>query len=94
MAAKAAARREAAEALRRAEEDRRYEEWRATLPPCPCPFDPCPVPPAEHSYLWQYHLEHWTAWRRTGRCPLCDLPMTPAEAVEHDCPNEVALAAV
>jgi hypothetical protein len=99
MAAKAAARRaerdgiaRAAEELRRAEEERQEAAWVATLPPCPCALDPCPYPPRRYDSWWEWHRRWWTELRRTGQCPDCGRPVTPQEAVDHDCPNQVVLA--
>jgi len=82
-----------------AERDRREQEWQERfgyLPPCPCPYDPCPVEPTlEDDWMWQSHRDHWQEWDRTGRCPACDQSTpTSAQARDHDCPNAIALAAV
>jgi hypothetical protein len=104
MAAKAAARRHAqeqvereAEAARWADLERREAAWRATLPPCPCALDPCPYPPrlpgdVYYDGWWEWHRRWWEQLRRTGRCPGCDQPLSPAEVLDHDCPNAIALA--
>jgi hypothetical protein len=95
MAAKAAARRaerdgiaRAADELRRADDLRREAEWIASLPPCPCPVDPCPVYVA---YL-EGHRTWWRDVERLGHCPDCGETLTLAEAWEHRCPYAIVLA--
>src|SRR5438093_1607699 len=95
MAAKAAERRRVTEQAEREQQDRELAAYAAALPPCPCPYDPCPMPPTADDDWWAWsHREHFAQWRRTGRCPACDQPLTPAEMREHDCPNAILLAAV
>jgi hypothetical protein len=58
------------------------------MDPCPCPFDPCPIPGPDGAA----HRVFWAAWARTGDCPSCGAAMTPAQAREHACPNRVVIA--
>jgi hypothetical protein len=80
----------AAAELRQAEQDRQRVEWLASLPPCPCPYDPCPMPP-DYPY-WEMHRSWWEHFNQTGRCADCGQAMTVAEVDEHDCPNGIVLA--
>ena len=99
MAAKAAGRRrfaEQAEAEQRERDLAFRREVYAYLGPCPCPMNPCPFPPWEYEDgpdWWQGHREYFAEVRRTGHCPDCGRRVTLQEAVDHDCPNRIALAA-
>jgi hypothetical protein len=98
MAAKAAERRRVAEQAEAAQAERERQERMAAyahLGPCPCPMDPCPFPPWDYEDLpdwWQAHRSYYAEVRRTGHCPDCGRQVTPQEAVDHDCPNRIALA--
>jgi hypothetical protein len=98
MAAKAAQRRQLAEQAEAEQAERELAARKAAyaqLPPCPCPMDPCPFPPWEEGWpaaLWRGHRAYFAEVRDTGRCPDCGRRVTLQEAVDHDCPNRIALA--
>jgi hypothetical protein len=99
QAARAAARRQERERVERQQHEQeraaRRDYWLARLGPCPCPMDPCPFPPWEYEDVpdwWQGHRDYFQQVRDTGHCPDCGRPVTPQEAIDHDCPNRIALA--